>query len=160
MLARYEALLLTVPEITEDEAKSLESNLSRIMKDAKGSIVSFERWGKYKLAYPVRKKDYGTYFLVRFEATEKMAAVEEIKSLFAVRLHELVMRHMVTQLDPKLSLTYQKPPSLEDAPARGVNTFLKENKMEGLMSAAEPQGHAAHSESEEGSSFDEDEETK
>ena len=132
MLARYETLLLTVPEITADEAKSLESQVERIVKDSKGSIVSFEKWGKYRLSYPIRKNDYGVYFLARFEAPAPV--VEEIRNLLAVKLHELIMRQMTVQLDPKASLTYQRPPSLEDAPSRDVNTFLKENKMEGLMS--------------------------
>lgn len=133
MLTRYETLLLTVPEITADEAKSLESQIERIIKNSKGNLISFERWGKYKLAYPVRKNDYGVYFLTRFEA--EGSAVQEVKSLFAVKLHDLVMRNMAIQLDAKQSLEYQRPPSLEDAPSRDVNTFLKENKMEGLMAS-------------------------
>jgi small subunit ribosomal protein S6 len=132
MLARYESLLLTVPEITADEAKSLESQIDRIVKGQKGNVISFERWGKYRLAYPVRNNEYGVYFLARFESPAE--AVEEIKSLFAVKLHDLVMRNMAIHLDPKASLVYQRPQSLEDAPTtRDVNTFLKENKMEGLM---------------------------
>jgi small subunit ribosomal protein S6 len=134
MISRYEALLLTVPEITADEAKSLESQLDSIIKTNKGSVISFERWGKYRLAYPVRKNDYGVYFLMRFDLNpEGMAALQDMRSLFAVKLHDLVMRDMVTNLDPNQPLTYQRPPSLEDAPTRDVNTFLKENKMEGLM---------------------------
>lgn len=133
MLRRYEALVLTVPEITEDESKALESNVDRVVKAAKGSVISFERWGKYKLCYPVRRNEYGVYYLVRLE-TEDTAVLEELRSLFAVRFNDFVMRHTVAALDPKQPLTYQKPPSLEDAPARDVNTFLKENKMEGLMS--------------------------
>lgn len=133
MVRRYEALILTVPEITEDESKSLESNVDRVVKAAKGSMLSFERWGKYKLSYPVRKNEYGIYYLVRFE-TEDVAVLGELRSLFAVKFNDFIMRHTVAALGSKQSLTYQKPPSLEDAPARDVNTFLKENKMEGLMS--------------------------
>ena len=134
MVSRYEALLLTVPEITVDEAKTIESHLERTIKPAQGVIISFEKWGKYRLAYPVRRNDYGVYFLVRFEAETNI--IEEVKSVFAVKFHELVMRNMIIELDPTQSLVYQKPASLEDAPVRDVGTFLKENKMEGLMSAA------------------------
>ena len=139
MVSRYEALLLTVPEITVDEAKTIESHLERIIKPAQGNIISFEKWGKYRLAYPVRRNDYGVYFLVRLEA--QTTVLEEVKSVFAVKFHELVMRDMIIQLDPTQSLVYQKPASLEDAPVRDVGTFLKENKMEGLMSAVGIEGH-------------------
>lgn len=149
MLARYETLLLTVPEITADEAKSLESQVDRIVKDAKGSIISFERWGKYRLAYPVRNNDYGVYFLARFEAPVEV--VEEVKNLCAVKLHDLIMRHMSIHLDPHQSLVYQRPQSLEDAPtSHDVNTFLKENKMEGLMGS---HGNSRHDDAD----FDENE---
>lgn len=135
MVSRYEALLLTIPEITADEAKTIESHLDKVIKGATGSIISFEKWGKYRLSYPVRRNDYGNYFLVRFEAETSL--LNEIKSIFAVKFHEMVMRNMIIQLDMNQSLVYQKPQSLEDAPVRDVNTFLKENKMEGLMGAAE-----------------------
>lgn len=133
MVSRYEVLILTVPEITADESKNIETQFDRVIKEAKGSIISFEKWGKYKLAYPIRKNDYGIYFLARFEVNT--AAVEEVRSLLALKFYELIMRHAIVLLDPKKSLAYQKPLSLEDAPARDVNTFLKENRMEGLMSS-------------------------
>jgi small subunit ribosomal protein S6 len=134
MVSRYEVLILTVPEITADESKNIESQFDRVVKEAQGTVISFEKWGKYKLAYPIRKSDYGVYFLARFEVEH--AGVEPIRSLLALKFYELVMRHIIIQLDPKQSLEYQKPPSLEDAPtSRDVNTFLKENRMEGLMSS-------------------------
>ena len=133
MVSRYEVLILTVPEITADESKTIESQFDRVIKEAKGTVISFEKWGKYKLAYPIRRNDYGIYFLARFEIETSL--VEEVKSLLALKFYELIMRHMILQLDPKQSLEYQKPPSLEDAPSRDVNTFLKENRMEGLMSS-------------------------
>lgn len=52
---RYEALMLTVPEITADEAKSIEQQFDRLVADKKGSIISFEKWGKFRLAYPVKR---------------------------------------------------------------------------------------------------------
>lgn len=135
---RYEMLLLTVPEITEDEAQSLESNLDRLIKETKGTTISFERWGKYRLAYPVRKNDYGIYFLLRFEVDEPQTLLENIKSLLKVKLSNIVMRNMVSALSPKKSLAYQRAPSLEETPSRDVDSFLKEHKMEGLLSSMKP----------------------
>ena len=136
MLRRYEALLLTVPELTADEGKSLHGELEGAIKDAKGMVISNERWGKYKLAYPVKNHEYGIYYLVRFEIQPGTTVVEDIKSLFRVKLSDTVMRAVITQLDMKSSLAYQRPPSLEDAPTRDVGTFLKENQMEGLLTNA------------------------
>jgi len=134
-MLRYELLLLTVPEITEDEARSLETQLDKLIKEAGGTTISFERWGKYRLAYPVRKNDYGIYFLMRFEVDSPQPILDNIRSIMAVKLNGLVMRHMVTALSPKQSLAYQRPPSLEETPSRDVDSFLKEHKMEGLLSS-------------------------
>lgn len=90
-MLRYEILMLAVPTITQDETKSIESGLDRVFKEGDGTMVSFERWGKYRLAYPVKKNDYGVYFLARFEADDAHKLLEDIKPLFKVKLHEVVM---------------------------------------------------------------------
>ncbi|MCL5874869.1 MAG: 30S ribosomal protein S6 [Candidatus Dependentiae bacterium] len=124
----YEVLILTVPTITQDETKNLETQCERVIKENKGNTISFERWGKYRLAYPVKKNDYGVYFLARFESEEPGVIVEAIRTLMTVRLNDLVMRHMATLLDPKRSLAYQRPQSLEEAPVREVGGFMADKR--------------------------------
>ncbi len=133
MSQRYEVLILTVPEITQDEIKQLEVELDKLVISTKGSIISFERWGKYKLTYPIRHNEYGVYFLLRFETPEVLT--KQIDELFKIKLNSFVMRHIVTALKGD-SLLYQRPISLEEAPtSRDMSSFLKENKMEGLLSS-------------------------
>ena len=134
-MLRYETLFLTVPEITADEISIIEKHLDKLAQEVKATIVSFEKWGKYKLAYPIRKYDYGVYFLVRFEVddTNKNQLVESVKTYFAVKQFDLVMRFTTQKLDSKASLEYKRPESLEEIPTRDVDTFLKENKMTGLL---------------------------
>lgn len=127
---RYEVLMLTIPEITKDEAATIESHLEKLVSQAKGSMLSFERWGKYKLAFPIRKNEYGIYTLARFEIPTKSNLLEEIKNLLAVRFEGTIMRFVITALDASKPLTYQRPLSLEEAPAKSATSFLKEK---GLM---------------------------
>jgi len=122
---RYEILILTIPELTKDEESSLENQLEKFLNDHKGSIVSFDRWGKYRLAYPVRGNDYGVYFLMRFEAANDKDFLKELKTLFYVKFNGLVMRHVVTRLAKDQSLEYKKPPSLEDTPKKHIGFFDK-----------------------------------
>jgi small subunit ribosomal protein S6 len=128
-MMRYELLMLSVPEITLDEAKALESQIERTIRDAKGAVLSFDRWGKYRLAYPVKKNDYGVYFLTRFEIEDSNELLEELKSVFMVKLNDTIMRHMISRLSLNDSLEYQKPQSLEEAPARDMNTFIRDNNL-------------------------------
>jgi|SRR5579863_1118391 ribosomal protein S6 len=134
MLRQYEALLLTVPEITGDEVKHLETTLDKTIKTGTGSTISFERWGKYKLAYDINKNDYGIFFLVRFEVPQGTTIVNDIKTLLKVKLNNVVMRDMISVLNPKHPLTYQRPRSLEEAPAREAENFSKD-KMSNFFSS-------------------------
>src|SRR5204862_5194368 len=126
MMRQYEALLLTVPEITGDEIKNLETQFDKTIKSGTGSIISFERWGKYKLAYEINKNDYGVFFLTRFELPTGTKAIEDMKHLLKVKFHNVVMRNMISVLDPKHPLHYQRPRSLEEATFREAE-FSKDN---------------------------------
>lgn len=136
MMRQYEALLLTVPEITGDEVKNLETQIDKLVKVGTGSTISFERWGKYKLAYEINKSDYGVFFLARFELPTGTKTLEDMKHLLKVKLNNVIMRDMISVLDPKQPLTYQRPRSLEEAPAREAEGFAKEsNKIPGFFAA-------------------------
>jgi ribosomal protein S6 len=136
-MLRYEVLILTSPDITSDETSKLEGEVSKLIRKNKGELISFERWGKLLLAYPIKNNDYGVYFLGRFDVEDKQCRelIEEFRALFTVKLPDVVMRFLPTRLDRDVSLDYQRPDSLEDTPSRDVDTFLRENKMEGLLSS-------------------------
>ena len=133
-MSRYEILMLAVPEITEDEVGIIEKGLDSAIKKEKGETISFEKWGRCRLAYPVKHNDYGIYFLTRFEAESKSAVFAEIKSLFTIKFNDTIMRHTVCVVDPKKGLEYRRPESVDEIPTRDVDSFLRENKMEGLIS--------------------------
>lgn len=137
MIQRYEVLMLAVPEITQDEIKSIEGSVEKLIAQAKGTVLSFEKWGKFKLSYPIKKNEYGVYLLARYETPYGSKINEELRELYKVKLDSEIMRHVITSLDLESPLEYQRPKSVEEAPAsRDMNTFLKENKMEGVLSSA------------------------
>lgn len=121
--ARYEVLILAVPEITQDETKDLEKHIEKVILEEKGSVISFERWGKYKLAYPVRKKEYGVYFLSRFSIPKNETLLREITNVLAVKFETVVMRSAISALNDTTSLEYQRPRSLEEVPLASETNF-------------------------------------
>ncbi len=137
-MARYETLFLTVPEITSDESSMLEKQFDRVVSDAKGSVISYERWGKFRLAYPVRRNDYGVYYLMRFEVgdTQKKALMDALKNLYQVKYVELIMRNTIVRLPATGSLEYKRPDSLEEAPSKDIDTLVRESK--GLLAQGAP----------------------
>ncbi len=131
---RYEILFLATSEITKDESENIKSHFSKTIRAHHGSMLSFERWGKYRLAYPVNKNEYGVYFLTRFEvdSTNKQALLAALKEAFVFKFNTIVMKYNLASLDPQGSLEYRRPESLEDNP-QDVDSFLKNNDMEGLL---------------------------
>ena len=130
----YETLILTVPEITNDESKQLEKLFDTMIQKHKGAKVSFDRWGKYKFAQPVNKNNYGVYFLGRFEVDNdhKDTLLAEVDEYFKLKLSSIIMRFMTNTLDSKKSLEYTKPAPLDES-VRSADKFLKDNKMDGLI---------------------------
>lgn len=137
-MTRYEVLFLTVPEITGDEISTIEKNVEQEIKKTKGSLLSFERWGKCRLAYPIRHHEYGVYFLVRFESEANQKMLQDLNRVFTVRYNESVMRTIIHRLNNNQSLEYKRPESVEEAPTRDVDSFLRENQMEGLVTKNRP----------------------
>ncbi len=159
-MIRYETLVLASPEITADETTQLETNFERILNDFKASLISFERWGKYRLAYPVAGNDYGVYFLARFEVPDRAdELLHEVQTLMKVKLNEIVMRYVTCRLDSRAPLAYNRPESLEEIPTRDVESFIKETKATGLLNkrSRRSEESAAHETSEEVVSHEDDE---
>lgn len=133
----YETLILAVPEITNDETKQLEKQFDAILQKHKCAKISFERWGKYKLAQPVNKNNYGVYFLTRYEVDKEHMAVllSDLADYLNLKAANVVMRFMNSVLDAKKGLEYVKPMPLDET-ARDIDKFLKDNKMEGLIATS------------------------
>lgn len=133
-MLRYETLVLAIPEATDAECSALESQFNKIVEHNKGKLTSFDRWGKYRLAYAVNRQRYGIYFLARFDAPEagKHNMLDEINKLLTIKLENLIMRSLTSVLDPKTPVDYRRPAPLDERP-RNVDEFLKENKMDGLL---------------------------
>jgi len=127
MVQNYEVLLLATPAITGDEAKDLELQLDKVVKAGSGTVVSFERWGKYRLAYEIKKNEYGVYFLMRFDVPQGTNLINDLKTYIHVKLNAIVMRDMISCINPKAPAAYQRPRSLEETPPREEG-FSRDNR--------------------------------
>lgn len=124
---RYETLLLIRPDVTNDEFSLLENSLERMISESGGKLVSFDRWGKYKLMYQVRKNTYGVYALTRFELADatKVKALKDLLTYLRVKCTDVVMRHVCRQLADEASLSYKKPDSLDSTSESRLDPSVK-----------------------------------
>ncbi|MBM3887066.1 30S ribosomal protein S6 [Candidatus Dependentiae bacterium] len=138
-LVRYETLMLMSTDVTDDELSMIEKNFDLISSNAKGKISRFDKWGKYRLAYPVNKSAYGVYVLVRFELPKETAvkALPEIETLLKIKCNEIVWRHVTVKLQPNAPQTYHKPEPVDVARSSNIDSLLKENKMGNLLDSVD-----------------------
>jgi len=91
-LCDYELVVIISPEVA-DEAVIID-NVSRFITESGGTISNIERWGKRKLAYPIKHFMEGSYVLTRFKLGPKLS-----KELAAsLRISEEVLRHLLVRL--------------------------------------------------------------
>ncbi len=90
MLKNYELLYIIHPDLEGTSDKVFEK-VAGFIKKNEGEITSQEDWGKRKLAYQIKKNDFGVYILVNFTAeSTKVAQVEN-----SLRLSEEILRSMI-----------------------------------------------------------------
>ena len=93
-LQDYELVLVVSPEVGEDALETVLKNVSQFITGKGGVISEEERWGKRKLAYPIKRSLEGNYVLTRCKMKPTWA-----KELDAnLNISEDVLRHLLLKV--------------------------------------------------------------
>jgi|WetSurMetagenome_2_1015567.scaffolds.fasta_scaffold87429_3 small subunit ribosomal protein S6 len=139
-MLRYETLLLARTEMSDDDITMIERQLDTIVSDAKGKLDLFDKWGKYKLAYPIKRDTHGIFILARYQVPAEQAAkaLKEFDLFLKIKCSESVLRHANVRLQKDTPLTYLKPEPMDISRTGGsLDSFFKENKIENLLSSVD-----------------------
>jgi len=101
-MKNYELVLILNPELPEEAQEGSIEKVSRWITEKGGSISQVDKWGRKKLAYPIRRFSEGSYVLARFSAPPSLA--REVES--NLKLAEEVLRYLLVKAEEKA----QKPP--------------------------------------------------
>lgn len=126
-MRNYEIAIVLHPDL-EIDIESATSKVEKIIDTAKGKIVKKDNWGKRKLAYPIKKQDWGIY--VFYQVQLDPSAVQQIES--TLRITEEVMRYLIVSLENirLVSKTNQQnvEPEQKDADKESKEATTKEDK--------------------------------
>ncbi len=92
----YELTVLIHPDLEVDIEAPL-NKVRDIIKTAGGTITSEDNWGKKKLAYTIKKQDFGVY--VYMEVKLPADALLKISNTFNIT--EEVLRYLLVTVDEK-----------------------------------------------------------
>lgn len=102
-MRQYEIAIVLHPDL-EIDLDSATGKIEKIITNAGGKITKKDNWGKRKLAYKIKKQDWGIY--VFYEVNLDPAKVSSIDS--TLRITEEVMRYLVVSLE---NLRYVNKPN-------------------------------------------------
>ena len=94
ILNEYETIYVTRPDLDSDEQTRLDEKFESVITK-NGSILVKEEWGKRKLAYEVKKHNYGHYTYLNFVGPADIPT--EIER--SVRIEDNIIRFLTVKLD-------------------------------------------------------------
>ena len=115
----YEGMFLVDNSEARKNYEAVSENISRIITKYGGEVIRSERWSERRLAYPVRRRDRGTYVLVYFNASPE--SITEIRRDCAI--DEIILRNMILRANaipeaPPKSEASSEPAQEAEAPEK------------------------------------------
>ena len=87
----YELVVVIDPEIDEERLSATLDRISQFVTTRGGEVIDVDRWGKRKLAYPIKRRSEGDYVITHFRLEPAQAAELEA----GLQLSEEVLRHLL-----------------------------------------------------------------
>jgi len=94
-LRDYELTLIINPEFSEEQFEATLDNLSRFITEKGGAVSDIARWGKRRLAYPIKHCIEGNYVLAKIQIEPSQGKELEAN----LQISEDVLRHLLIKLD-------------------------------------------------------------
>ena len=94
-MQNYELMVIFTPVLSEEDYRSAQKKFASLVTDNGGEVVHENPWGLKSLAYPIRKKTTGLYWVMEYTAPSIFNEKLKIQLL----RDESVLRHMFTALD-------------------------------------------------------------
>jgi len=92
----YEMMYICDPS-NEDGIEDIKKRIEGIITGHEGQVVSYEKLGKKRLAYPIQKRLYGMYFLVLFQGDGRIIHALD----YFLRLNAITIRHLILNMSEK-----------------------------------------------------------
>ncbi len=93
----YETTVVLDPQLDQSKIEEFVNQVQKTITDAGGTIRKVDHWGKKRMAYEIKKRQYGYYIYFLYESDGKIVAPMER----TFRLNESVLRYLTVKLDKK-----------------------------------------------------------
>lgn len=133
-MRKYETIIVIDSLLKSEEIKNIISRYERFISANGGIIESTQLWGKRRLAYEIKKRQYGFYVIIRFEAPPAM--IKQLDREY--RLNESLLRTSITKLDKKAIAAMANQPPISSSSQQAIEMIDEQPlDMDSMEEAAE-----------------------
>ena len=90
----YELTFIVSPEVADESLETVIDGISQFITGKEGTISEVERWGKRRMAYPIKHFLEGSYVLTRFKMNPAWSRELEAN----LEISEQILRHLLIKL--------------------------------------------------------------
>ncbi len=91
----YELIFILRPDLTEDKLEADVENVRKFITSREGVITDTLKWGKRRLAYPIKHFNEGVYTFIKCQM--KPGTNKELET--SLRISEDVLRHLIVKVE-------------------------------------------------------------
>ena len=94
-MKNYEIMFILSTQLTDEEKQAKVKFVEETLAKSEAAEIKTEVWGERKLAYPIKKKENGSYVLTTFQIDGiKLAEVEA-----RLNIEESILKYMIVKND-------------------------------------------------------------
>lgn len=105
----YQTIVVIDSLLKSEEIDAIIEKITRIINNNGGKVINIDRWEKKRLAYEIKKRQYGYYVEIDFEAPHNLVKILERD----YRLDENILRYLTIVLNNKALTFLEKHESTE-----------------------------------------------
>lgn len=91
----YELVFIVHPEVADDALEPMINNISQYITGKGGTVIEIARWGRKRLAYPIKHLMEGNYVLIKFNVGP--SANKELEN--NLNISEKIIRYLLIKID-------------------------------------------------------------
>lgn len=95
----YNTIFIVDISQNPDESETVTSRIQQLIEDYGGIVKKINRWGKRRLAYPIKKKTHGFYVEIEFSANSRLNIPTILENEY--RINDRVLRYMTYIVEKK-----------------------------------------------------------
>lgn len=135
-MSQYETAFLISPSLEEEETKKIIAQMAGVVSRKKGKMIKEDRWGKRKLAYPIKKFEEAFYVFFHYEGDSDIPS--ELERRF--KQSEAILRYLTVKKETEESVRKKKkiaPPLKEAEELVGEEEVEEEDSGQESLSSTE-----------------------